>query len=269
MKLLKMSMIYRLKLLAIAALAGVILTGCGSIIPPVGQSVSQSQFELPTARPSVAPSPVSTRVMPTDSLTPTAIPSITPIPDEALGLVVEVFDGNTIAVVMNGDPMTLAYQVRYLGIEAPPNVPADPWGVVSYETNRDLTNLKVVRLVRDQTEFDEDGYLLRYVYVENQLVNSQLVELGLAKAAPKLPDIRFEKQIAAAEEKAKAARLGLWGPEPPTVTPTREPVVRKATATFTPVVEEQPEVTAIPSVTVTVEATTTVTSTVEATPAGN
>ena len=247
-----------------------LVAGCGPIIgQPAGQS-APAEFTLPTARPSVEPSPVSTRVMPTDSLTPTAVPSITPIPDEALGLVVEVFDGNTIAVVLNGDPMNLAYQVRYLGIEAPPNAPEDPWGVVAYETNRDLTNLKVVRLVRDQTEFDEDGYLLRYVYVDKQLINSKLVELGLAKANPQLPDVRFEQQITAAEEKAKAAELGLWNPDLPTATPTREPVEKKeATATPVPAITPTGEVEAEATAAPTVAATVTVTSTGTITPTVN
>ena len=60
-------------------------------------------------------------------------------------------DGDTIAVVMAGDPPSRVYTVRYLGIDAPPNEPDSPWGRVAYETNRKLTNLKAVRLVRDQS----------------------------------------------------------------------------------------------------------------------
>ena len=240
-----------------------ISTGCSQNLPLAPKESSQTTpvLELPTARPTVAPSPVNTRVMPTDSLTPAPTRTGTPIPDEMRGMVIEVLDGDTLAVVMDGDPMRLAYEVRLLGIDAPPNASTDPWGIVAYETNVALSNLKVVRLVRDETDFDDDGYLLRYVYVGNTLLNTALVERGLAEADVSAPNDRLETTIKAAEEKAKSQELGIWGSDPPTATPekkplaaTTQPITATATlsGTLTPAV-----VTATTTVTVTAVQTST------------
>ncbi len=215
-------------LLAIFAMS-MPLAGCGSVSAPAGEQ-ARPVLELPTAQPTLAPSPVSTRVMPADSLTPSPTPTITPIPKEARGMVVHITDGNTLAVVLDGDPMRLTYNVRLLGINAPPNLSTDPWGVVAYETSAALANLKVVRLVRDETDFDDDGNLLRYVYVGNNLLNAQLVEQGLARVDISAPDDRLETTLRAAETKAKADELGIWGSEPPTPTPERKPQAATAAA---------------------------------------
>jgi micrococcal nuclease len=207
--------------IAVLALT-VLLAGCNQQGEAAGspELVPRSAtVELPTPKPTVTPAPTNTRVLPLEVLTPPAAPSITPIPDEARALVVDVIDGDTIVVVMDGDPARQAYQVRYLGVDAPENSSATPWGVVAYETNRRLTNLKVVRLVRDQTDFDDEGNLLRYVYLDNQLMSSLLAEQGLVRAAVEAPDDQFAAEIQAAEAQAREASRGIWGQRPPTPTP--------------------------------------------------
>ena len=214
-------------------LLSLILAGCGQSTT-LGQSSGAAAagspiFTLPTSAPTVKSTPVNTRVLPLDSLTPSPSPTITPIPDDVRGLVVQVIDGNTIAVVLEGDSPRQAYEVRYLGIEAPPNTPGQPWGVVAYETNRKMTNLKVVRLVRDQSDLDDEGRLLRYVYVNNQLISIILAEQGLARAAISEPDTSFETDILEAEARAREGRLGIWNNSSPTATPTRGPPLAATT----------------------------------------
>jgi len=213
--------------------------------------------------------------MPVEVLTPPPTATITPIPDETYGLVVNVIDGNTIAVVMDGDSFNKAYEVRYLGVEAP-DAATDPWGVVAYEKNQSLTNLQVVRLVRDETDFDAEGYLLRYVYVDNQLMSTVLAEQGLAQADVREPNTQFEEEILEAEARAKEGKLGLWGPSPPTPTTaagvstevTVEPEETAETTTASPTGTRQ--TTAEATLTTTVEATrtATVTTTVTVTATG-
>ena len=210
-------------------IVSVMSVGCssGSSSEPRRQSLP-----LPTQEPTVAPSPSSTRVMPIDVLTPPPTATTTPIPDEALGLVVEIIDGNTLAVVLDGDPANLAYTVKLLGIEAPDVV--SPWGAVAYETSQRMANLKVVRLVKDETDYDEDGNLLRYVYIENQMLNIVLVERGLANAQISEPDTDFETEIEEAEARAQESRLGLWSQQTPTPTLERVSEGENAAETATP-----------------------------------
>ncbi|MCB0168307.1 MAG: thermonuclease family protein [Anaerolineae bacterium] len=208
--------------LALLLLGGsLFLSGCSSS----GSSPQNRQsLPLPTREPTVAPSPSSTRVMPIEVLTPPPTGTTTPIPDEALGLVVEVLDGNTLAVVLDGDPPNLAYTVKLLGIETPDLT--EPWGVVAFETSQRLANLKVIRLVRDETDYDDDGNLLRYVYIDNQMLNVLLTEQGLASAQIIEPNSRFESEIEAAQDRAQEAGLGTWSQTTPT--PTLERATRPA-----------------------------------------
>jgi endonuclease YncB( thermonuclease family) len=204
-------------------LIALFLAGCGqqgaaTRLP--GAIPRTATVALPTGAPTVEPSPVNTRVMPTENFTPGPTPTITPIPDEVRGLVVDVLSGDTILVVMDGDPPGLTYEVRYIGIEAPPRSPDNAWGTVAYEINRQLIGMKVVRLVRDEQDFDDQGRLLRYVYSGNDMMSVAMVEQGLARAAISEPNTAFREEILAAEARAQEASVGLWGPLP-TATATR------------------------------------------------
>lgn len=226
-----------------------VLIGCGQTTKPAAQSDAQEKtIALPTRASAPEATPTNTRVLSIESLTPAPTSTITPIPDEAQGVVVEVIDGHTIAVVMKGDSPSRAYVVRYLGIETPPL--NDPWGAVAYETNRKLAGLKVVRLIRDKSNVDDEGRLLRYVYVGNELLSIILTEQGLARAAISQPDTRFETEILEAEARARNGKLGLWGGTPPTPIPTPSPKSEQEGTT------EPTETTPPAIVTVTVEPVT-------------
>lgn len=224
------------------------VTACGQSAPitPSDAVNRDVTVALPTAAPTFVSTPVNTRVMPVEILTPPPTTTITPIPDEGRALVVGVVDGHTVLVVMEGDSPNQVYAVKYLGIEAPP--PDDPWGTVTRETNRKLTNLKVVRLVRDVTDFDDEGLLHRYVYLDDQLLSVVLAEQGLAQAAVNPPDTRFENEILQAEARAKKDKLGLWSGASPT--PTLPPVVETEESTV------EAEITPLTTVTVTLTVVT-------------
>jgi endonuclease YncB( thermonuclease family) len=246
-------------------------------------SESAATLVLPTRAPTIAPTPLSTRVLSVDSLTPEPTATITPIPAEVLGFVVQVLAGDVIAVVLDGDPPGRAYEVRYLGIEAPANQPSEAWGAVAYETNRRLTRLKVVRLVADGPEQDEAGRLLRHVYVDNTLLSLALVEQGLARATAGQAN-RFAGEITTAEAQARTNQLGLWSNSRPTATAPRASATAEAEGEATteaaePTAEPAGTTTPTPGLTPTAlatdEETTTPTATTEAdptpttTPAGN
>jgi endonuclease YncB( thermonuclease family) len=251
-----------------------LLTGCGQSAKPTAQSgATRETITLPTSAATPDATPTNTRVLSIESLTPAPTPTITPIPDEAQAVVVEVIDGQTIAVVMKGDSLSRIYLVRYLGIETPP--PDDPWGAVAYETNRKLTGLKVARLIRDKADVDDQGRLLRYVYVGDELLSIILTEQGLARATISQPDTRLETEILEAETRAKNGRLGLWGGTPtPSPLPeseqagTTEPVQTTPPAVVTVTVEPvTPEES--PGSNISTDATVTTQPTAERTPNNN
>jgi Tol biopolymer transport system component/endonuclease YncB( thermonuclease family) len=141
-----------------------------------------------------------------------------------VGQVVEITSGDTIVVRIDGEE----YPVRYIGIDAPG--PDEPLGPRAAAKNADLVADKTVTLVKDVSEADPEGRLLRYVFVENLFVNHELVRRGLARAVAAPPDTASHEAFLVVEEEARENGRNLWQ-FVPTPTPTPEPTT---TATRTP-----------------------------------
>ncbi len=116
---------------------------------------------------------------PTPPPTPTTAPTAEP---GTRAQVTYIVDGDTIDVSISG----AIYRVRYIGINTPEM--DEPCGPLAKEANASLVAGKTVRLVKDVSETDRFGRLLRYVYVGNVFVNGDLVLHGWADAARYPPD---------------------------------------------------------------------------------
>lgn len=118
--------------------------------------------------------------------------------------VIQVIDGDTI-IIEGG------YRVRYIGIDAPEIYPkVEAFGLEAWLANRQLVEGKEVRLERDVSETDKYGRLLRYVYVDDILVNAELVRLGLAWAKAYPPDTKYQDYLEELEQQARRAGRGMW-----------------------------------------------------------
>jgi endonuclease YncB( thermonuclease family) len=118
----------------------------------------------------------------------------------------EVIDGDTIIL---SDGRT----VRYIGIDAPESgglKPAEYYGDVAKELNRELTEGKAVRLETDIERVDNYGRTLAYVYVGDLFVNGRLVELGAAVALPYTPNLKHYGELKGKMETAREEGRGLW-----------------------------------------------------------
>lgn len=117
------------------------------------------------------------------------------------GLVVNVVDGDTIDVLINGTE----YRVRYVGINTPER------DEVCYNdataANAALVQGQTVRMEIDQSETDRFGRLLRYIYVGDTFVNRQLIADGYAEVVLYRPDDEYYDDFRRFE--VNAARLGL------------------------------------------------------------
>lgn len=122
-----------------------------------------------------------------------------------------VVDGDTIDVLLDGGSVP----VRYIGIDTPESGwPADrpePLSLEATERNRRLVEGRTVRLLIGEEPFDRYDRLLAYVFVGDTMVNAELVEAGLAETLTIPPNDRFAGRFARLEDRAKAARLGIWG----------------------------------------------------------
>ncbi len=120
------------------------------------------------------------------------------------GRVIDVIDGDTIDVRIDGTE----YRIRYIGIDTPER------GEVCYDdattANAALVANQTVRLVKDVSETDRYGRLLRYVYVENLLINAELVAGGYAESKAYNPDTTLYDFLETLETDARRSQRGCY-----------------------------------------------------------
>lgn len=119
--------------------------------------------------------------------------------------VLRVVDGDTIVVAIGGPRGT---KVRLIGIDTPER--DECLYRAATERMRALVGGRSVKLVRDVSETDRYGRLLRYVYDGDRFVNAIMVSEGFANAATYPPDVAHALEFAALERKARLAARGLW-----------------------------------------------------------
>jgi endonuclease YncB( thermonuclease family) len=176
----------------------VLLTACGSTRT---ESPSGPENKSPTlsTRPSGTPPPfldlgaVATRFPESVFLTPPAGETAT---------VTRIIDGDTIEVLMNGR----TYRVRYIGMDTPERY--DVCFAEATAANALLVANQEVTLLKDVSETDRYGRLVRYVFVGSVFVDAALVAQGYARAYPYPPDTTYADYFADLEARARAAGLG-------------------------------------------------------------
>ncbi|HUO75808.1 MAG TPA: thermonuclease family protein [Candidatus Paceibacterota bacterium] len=140
--------------------------------------------------------------------TTTLAASFSPVPSGFVH-VIRVVDGDTIVVDGN-------QKVRFVGVNTPETVsPTKPVQCYGPEASAFMKSLLVpgtpVRLVKDISETDKYGRLLRYVYMEDgTFVNLVLVQDGYAQVNTYPPDIAHAHEFQTAQAAAKAAGRGMW-----------------------------------------------------------
>jgi endonuclease YncB( thermonuclease family) len=129
------------------------------------------------------------------------------------GRVVEVVDGRTIKVLLDGDGRV--FSVRYIGLGSLQGSTSQLPLSNSALTNAQLTFHKQATLVRDISDADSSGSLLRYVMVDRVFINYALIAAGYAPAESVAPDTACTSAFDAAQRLARAASLGLWAAPTP------------------------------------------------------
>lgn len=219
-----------------ACLAILGLAGCGPSESAVQTGFAETQAAQPTSSPTDAPTRTATitetptiTLTPTETLTPTITPTptVTPTPSVTLpaiasascipqgtqrdiGQVTSVIDGDTIRVEIDG----VRFKVRYIGMDTPEQ--GEPNSYEASALNIDLVSGETVTLVKDVSETDQFGRLLRYVLVGDVFVNYELVLQGVAVIDTFPPDVACADAYANAQQRARNMGMGIW-------TPTRTP----------------------------------------------
>jgi micrococcal nuclease len=136
-----------------------------------------------------------------------------PAAQPANGAVVEVVDGDTLVVRVDGGEERL----RLIGIDTPESVATDrPDECFGQEASDRLAHLlpagTPVRVERDVEPRDRYDRLLGYVYRSNDglFVNHDMVARGFAEAKSYPPNTTHEPRLEAAEADARRRNAGLW-----------------------------------------------------------
>ena len=136
-----------------------------------------------------------------------------------------VVDGDTINVVMNDEE----YRVRYIGMNTPEK--GQPFADLATQANQELVQDQTVIMVKDVSETDRYGRLLRYVYLaDGTMVNADLVRQGFAQIATYPPDVNHEALFLELQQEARNSGRGLWAQ--PVATNTLAPLPTNTPAPF-------------------------------------
>jgi len=66
-------------------------------------------------------------------------------------------------------------------------------------------------LMKDVSETDKYGRLLRYVWLGDQMVNETLVKEGFAQVSTFPPDVKYKEKFLEVQKFARENKIGLWG----------------------------------------------------------
>jgi micrococcal nuclease len=188
-------------------------------IPAETPTVEPTFSGLPTFTPTFTlVSPSGNLIQPESGISNpgSCVPSDVPI---ELGLVLDVIDSVSLVVSIDGDEQ----RVRYIGLEPPGNPAFRP---AAADKNFEMTLNQVIMLIKDVSERDRNGHLLRYVFIpdrEGIFVNFELVSQGFALAVPESPNTSCQETLRLAEEQARYTLVGLWAPTPIASSPAYRP----------------------------------------------
>jgi len=123
--------------------------------------------------------------------------------------------------VIDGDTLLLANgaRIRLIGANAPETVQRDhaiePWGAEARQFTAEFVSGGLIRLQFDRERLDKYRRFLAYVWVEDRMLNEELIRAGLARAEL---GFRFSESMKTrfrrAEQEAKDAGRGIWSQVP-------------------------------------------------------
>jgi len=130
-------------------------------------------------------------------------------------IVSRVIDGDTVEITNQNEKFT----VRLIGVDTPetvsPRSEMECFGTAASNFTKTTLLSQKVKLVADETQGDTDRYgrLLRYIYINEELFNAQLIKHGFANEYTYKVPYRFQKEFQQLEQKARELSLGIWGEE--------------------------------------------------------
>jgi len=186
-----------------------IATTTATATPTVTLTPTLTNTATTTPTPTIAGTPTTTATS-TVTLPPIAGGECLPDNDRQAGIVTKVIDGDTIEVKIGSN----TYRVRYLGVDAPETTSGQVefFGYQAANKNSQLVAGRKVILIKDTSETDPYGNLLRYVIANNKFINYELLAAGFAHADFHEPDTACRSAFGEIAASARDKRYGMWEP---------------------------------------------------------
>jgi micrococcal nuclease len=125
--------------------------------------------------------------------------------------VVEVVDGDTIRVDLNGEETP----VRLIGIDTPekdgPYTDEECFGEQATRYTAEALGGRDVELEFDVERTDRFDRTLAYVWIDDRLFNERILREGYAVLATFPPNVRYVDRFTTAQRRARDEQAGLWG----------------------------------------------------------
>jgi micrococcal nuclease len=122
--------------------------------------------------------------------------------------VVEVYDGDTVGVIINTKPE----KVRLTGIDAP-ETGQPPWGAMAKQYLQTLVSEAdwQVKLEFDVEQRDQHARILAYLSTpDGKHINLLMVKNGYAMLYTVPPNVRYANELSAAQTEAREKKIGIW-----------------------------------------------------------
>jgi micrococcal nuclease len=137
-----------------------------------------------------------------------------PPPKGSIAQVQQINSGHSIEVTLQGPESNTLRRVRLLGIVAP-DLGQLPWGAEAKRYLSQKLQNQAVLLEFDEEQQDSLKRLGAYLWLNDRLLNEELVAQGFVLAESHLPNVRYETRLRRAQESARLQGLGIWNPDRP------------------------------------------------------
>lgn len=125
-------------------------------------------------------------------------------------------DGDTANIIIDNEEV----KIRFLAVDTPetkhPTKGEEPYGKEASEyTCNTLKNASKIEIEYDSNSDKMDKYNrhLVWIFVDGNLLQEELIELGYAKTAYLYDDYKYTSSLEEIEEIAKNSKVGMWGNE--------------------------------------------------------
>lgn len=122
-----------------------------------------------------------------------------------------VVDGDTIEVDFDG----VKEKIRLIGIDTPESVHPDAdrnvaEGKVASDYTKEKLEGKEVALEFDVQERDHYGRMLAYVWIDGEMYNKHLLNVGYAQISTYPPNVKYVDDFIEIQRGAREGQIGLW-----------------------------------------------------------